>query len=203
MQPGHRPWRRSTTKKVGTHAPQEEGLRLHQAADPGRSGHARPARRPGPRSARRQHHGVRQGVQRRDGGPARQRHPGRDHGLRGPLVHLRHEDPAGRRADQEGRWRRQGLRRAAQDQGRQALARPGPRDRPSEDGRPQRQRRGDGEHASSPAPLARWASTPSSEPSSRLDVTRPHGIRTVCRRPRGRTSAGPHHDSTTTQGAVP
>src|SRR6476469_182102 len=148
MQPGHRPSRTTgvgpATQKVGTHAPQEEGLRLHQAADPGRSGHARPARRPGPRPARRQHHVVRQGVQRRDGGPARQRHPGRDHGLRGPLVHLRDEDPAGRRAHQEGRWRRQGFRRAAQDQGRQALARPGPRDRSSEDGRPQRQRRGDG-----------------------------------------------------------
>ena len=30
-------------------------------------------------------------------------HPGRDHGLRGPLVHLHHQDPAGRRPDQGGR----------------------------------------------------------------------------------------------------
>ena len=34
---------------------------------------------------------------------ARQRHPGRDHHLRGPVVHVHHQDPAGRRADQEGR----------------------------------------------------------------------------------------------------
>jgi large subunit ribosomal protein L11 len=40
--------------------------------------------------------------------PARQCHPRRDHGLRRPLVHLRHQDPAGRRADQEGRRRAKG-----------------------------------------------------------------------------------------------
>ena len=50
--------------------------------------------------------------------PAGQRHPGGDLGLRGPLVHLHHQDPAGARADQEGRGRREGQRRAAQDQGR-------------------------------------------------------------------------------------
>jgi len=41
-----------------------------------------------------QHHGVRQGVQRRDGVPAWQRHPRGDHGVRGPLVHLHHQDPS-------------------------------------------------------------------------------------------------------------
>ena len=30
------------------------------------------------------------------------RDPGRDHGLRGPLVHVHHQEPAGRRADQAG-----------------------------------------------------------------------------------------------------
>ena len=37
--------------------------------------------------------------------------PGRDHGLRGPLVHLHHQDAAGRAADPQGRRGRQGLRR--------------------------------------------------------------------------------------------
>ena len=32
-----------------------------------------------------------------DRGAARQRRPGRDLGLRGPLLHLHHQDPAGRR----------------------------------------------------------------------------------------------------------
>ena len=82
-----------------------------------------------------------QGVQRCDGEPARQRHPRGDHRLRGPVLHLHHEDAPGRRADQEGCGCRQGLRRAEQDQGRQAHQGPAPRDRGDEDARPQRQRR--------------------------------------------------------------
>ena len=39
--------------------------------------------------------------------------PGRDHGLRGPLVHVHHQDAAGRRADQAGGRHREGLGRAA------------------------------------------------------------------------------------------
>ena len=35
--------------------------------------------------------------------PGRPHHPGRDHGLRGPLVHLRHQDAARGGPDQEGR----------------------------------------------------------------------------------------------------
>src|SRR5699024_8555603 len=100
-------------------------------------GHPGPARRPGTGSARRQHHGVRQGVQRRHGGHARQRRPRRDHRLRGPFLHLHHEDPAGRAADQEGRRCEEGLRRAAQDQGRQDLQGPDPRDRRDQDARPE------------------------------------------------------------------
>ena len=75
------------------------------------AGQPRPARRPRARSARRQHHGVLQGVQRRDGVAAWQRRPRRDHGVRRPFVHVHHQDPAGRRAHQEGRRRPQGLRR--------------------------------------------------------------------------------------------
>ena len=90
--------------------------------------------------------------------PARPGHPGRDLGLRGPLVHLRHQDAAGRPADPQGRGRREGLRRAAQAQGRHDHPRAGPRDRrrprcptstPTTSTPPRR---------SSPAPPARWAS---------------------------------------------
>ena len=51
-------------------------------------------------------------------------HPGRDHGLRGPLVHLHHEDAAGRRADQAGRRDREGLGRAEPREGRRRSRRP-------------------------------------------------------------------------------
>ena len=99
---------RQPRKKDPEHASQEEGRRPDQAADQGRCRDPRAADRPRAGSARRQHHGVLQGVQRRDRVAARQRHPGGDHGLRGPLLHLHHQDPAGRRADQEGRRRAKG-----------------------------------------------------------------------------------------------
>ena len=76
--------------------PKKKVTGCHQAADQGRRGHAGAADRPRAGPARRQHHGVLQGVQRRDRVAARQRHPRGDHGLRGPLLHLHHEDPAGR-----------------------------------------------------------------------------------------------------------
>lgn len=47
------------------------------------------------RSARCQHHGVRQGVQRGDRAPARQHHPRRHHGLRRPHLRLHHQDAPG------------------------------------------------------------------------------------------------------------
>ncbi len=53
-----------------------------------------PSRRHGPRAPRRADDGVRQAVQRRHRGQGRPGHPGRDHHLRGPVVHLRPEDPA-------------------------------------------------------------------------------------------------------------
>ena len=79
-------------------------------------------------------------VQRGDRVAARPDRPGRDLGLRGPLVHLRHQDAAGRPAAARGRRRREGQRRAAQDEGRQGHDGPGARDREDQDGRPQRQR---------------------------------------------------------------
>ena len=61
------------------------------------AGQANPAPPVGPcaRTAPGQHHAVLPGVQRPDAGQDGHHHPGRDHGLRGPLVHLHHEDPAG------------------------------------------------------------------------------------------------------------
>jgi large subunit ribosomal protein L11 len=44
------------------------------------------------RPARREHHGVLQGLQRADRARERPHHPRRDHGLRGPVVHVHHED---------------------------------------------------------------------------------------------------------------
>ena len=41
--------------------------------------------------------------------PERPHHPGRDHGLRGPLLHLHHEDAARGRPDQGGAAPREGL----------------------------------------------------------------------------------------------
>ena len=78
---------------------EEEGPRSRQDPDPGRPGVARAARRHGARPARRRDHGLLQGVQRSHRGPARHDRPGRDLDLRGPLVLVRHEDPAGARAD--------------------------------------------------------------------------------------------------------
>ena len=73
-----------------------------------------PATRPrrprwaGARPARRQHHGVLQAVQRAHAGPGRAHHPGRDHDLHRPLVHLHHQDAAGAGAAQARGGARQG-----------------------------------------------------------------------------------------------
>src|SRR5699024_4985197 len=158
------------TERV-TYASQEEGHRPDQAPDPGRRREPRPADRPRTGSARREHHGVLQGLQRRHRVPARQRGPGGDHRLRGPLLHLHHQDPAGRRADQEGRRRDQGLGHPAHHQGRLADPGPGARDRRDQDDRPERQRCGrrredhrryrplDGDHGRQLTPRRRPAST--------------------------------------------
>ncbi|CAA9403478.1 MAG: LSU ribosomal protein L11p (L12e), partial [uncultured Phycisphaerae bacterium] len=119
----------------------EEGPHHHQAAVARRAGHPGPARRPCARPARHQHHGVLQGVQRADPGGRRHGHPRRHHGLRGSLVHLRHQDAARGGADQAGHRAGEGLGRAAHEEGGHDHARPDPRDRREEARRPQRQRR--------------------------------------------------------------
>ena len=82
----------------------EEDHRFHQAPGSRRQGQPVAAHRAGAGSARRQHHGVLQAVQRPHAGAdqGRRHDPGRDHGLLGPLVHLHHQDAAGADPDQEG-----------------------------------------------------------------------------------------------------
>ncbi len=65
LTPGPDPHRRTSRRK--SNASEEEETRSdRQAADQGRHGQPGPAGRPGPGPARRQHHGVLQGLQRRD-----------------------------------------------------------------------------------------------------------------------------------------
>ena len=67
------------------------------------------ARRHRARPPRRGDHGLLQGVQRRRPSPSGARSSRRDHDLRGPLVHVRHQDPADAGAAPPGRRARQGL----------------------------------------------------------------------------------------------
>ena len=78
---------------------------------PAGAGHARAARRHRARPARRGDHGLLQGVQRRDRGPAGHDRPRRDHDLRGPLVHVHHQDAAHAGAAARGGRAREGLAR--------------------------------------------------------------------------------------------
>ena len=71
----------------------------------------------------------------------RHHHPRGDHRLRGPLVHLHHQDAAGGRAAPRGPGHRQGLGRAQARQGRHASPGAGARDRRDQDAGSQRQRR--------------------------------------------------------------
>ena len=84
------------------------------------AGQANPAPPVGPALGQpwRQHHGLLQGVQRRDGGQARAGHSRRDHRLRGSLVRLRAQDPTGRQIDLEGCRCSEGFGDAAHRQGR-------------------------------------------------------------------------------------
>ena len=71
---------------------------------------------------------------------ARPDHPGRDHDLRRPQLHLRPQDPAGAGADPSGGRPREGRRDDRPRSGRFDHACAGRRDRQDEDARPERQR---------------------------------------------------------------
>ena len=89
----------------------------------------------------------------------RRRHddPGRHHGLRGPLVHVHHEDAAGRRAHQAGRRPREGLGRAAPREGRHDHRRPRCARSPSASSPTSTPTTSTRRRRSSPAPPVRWA----------------------------------------------
>ena len=78
----------------------------------------------------------------------RPHHAGRDHRLRGPLVHLHHEDAAGGCPDQGGAEPREGLGRAEPHEGRPPDAGAGAPDRRDEARRPERARRRAGDEGS-------------------------------------------------------
>src|SRR6516165_2964283 len=90
--------------------------------------------RPRAWSARPQHHGILQGVQRADA-EGRKEHPdpGDHHHLRGPFLHLRDEDAADVLLPQAGRKNPVRVEGPGPRQGRQGDPRPGARDRREED----------------------------------------------------------------------
>ena len=81
-----------------------------------------------------------QDLQREDRGPGGPGHPGPDHHLRGPQLHVHPQDAARRGPAAQGRRRREGLATTGREHGRHGHPRPGARDRPDQDGRPQRRR---------------------------------------------------------------
>ena len=111
------------------------------------------------RSAGRQHHGLLQELQREDREGRRADHPGRRHGLRGPVLHLHHEDAAGVDAAEARREHRQGIGRAEQEQGRHGDGEAGRGDREAEDARSELPTRSRRRSRPSPARPGRWAST--------------------------------------------
>ena len=85
-----------SAKGLGALAHGEESrIGTDQAADSGRAGDAGASGGPGARPGRRQHHGLLQDVQRPHRRRRRADHPGGDHGLRRPQLHLHHQDAAG------------------------------------------------------------------------------------------------------------
>ena len=64
-------------------------------------------------------------------------HPGRRHGLRGPVLHLHHQDAAGAGAAEARGEHRQGIGRAEQEQGRHRHGEAGRGDRQAEDAGPE------------------------------------------------------------------
>ncbi|CAA9304781.1 MAG: LSU ribosomal protein L11p (L12e), partial [uncultured Gemmatimonadetes bacterium] len=118
----------------------EESHRVHQA--PGSRRRGQPGAPRGPRAgpARREHHGVLQAVQCAHAGSAGNDHSRRDHRVRGPLLHVHHQDAPGGGADQEGHRPGQGLRLVEEDQGGHAHAGAAAHHRRNQDARPERGR---------------------------------------------------------------
>ena len=162
---------RPTRRRAQEHG-QEEGRGRREDPDPGRQGHAGPARGHRARPPRRRHHGLLQAVQRRHREPGRHHRARRDHRLRGPGVHVHPQDAAHAGAAARGGRPRQGLdrRRARPSSARS----PRPRSRRSPRSRcptstPTTSRRPRSRCGAPPAP---WASR-SSEPATRATPAHP------------------------------
>src|SRR2546426_1165156 len=135
----------------------------------GGAGQSQPAGRTRPRPARRQHHGVLQGLQRPDSGADRADHPRHHHRIRGPVVHVRHQDPSCRRAAQARGRHREGIGRGGQEEGGPGDPATGGRDREAQDARPHcgrpRGRRPDGRgHRAQPRARGRVTDSRGDEP---------------------------------------
>ena len=134
---------------------------LHQAAGAGRQGQSVAADRAGARSARPEHHGILQAVQR-----ARPRRwkPGMPIPVvitvfQRPHLHVRHQDAAGQLLPEEGgRASRRAPRRSVREIVGKVTKAQVREIAETEDGRPQRQRRRGGDGPGRRARPARWAS---------------------------------------------
>src|SRR6266550_1019224 len=120
-----------------------DGQANHRSSEVAGAGRAGDACSPGGHGARapwRQHHGIREAVQREDrqrpgDGDARRRDD-----LQGPHLHVRDQDAACRGLAQESSGHREGLGDLQPGEGRQSHARPAPDDRRAEDAGPERDR---------------------------------------------------------------
>jgi transcriptional antiterminator NusG len=92
----------------------EESCRANQVADSGGTGKSRAAGRTCAGPAGRQHHGVLQGIQRRNQRPGWNGDTRCYHGLSGQIIHLHHQVAPRFRALEEGRWNRVGIQDAQQ-----------------------------------------------------------------------------------------
>ncbi len=112
----------------------KESDRIPEASGPGRCGESFAPDRSRAWSARSQHHGILQGVQRPDA-EGRKEHPdpGGHHDLCRSFLHLRDEDPADVLLPQAGRQDPVRLEGAGPRQGRQGDQGAGARDRREED----------------------------------------------------------------------
>src|SRR5216117_528712 len=116
----------------------QTSYRNRQAAGAGWAGDAGAAggHRAGP--PRREHHGLREAVQREDRESGRDGHARRGDDLQGPHVHVYHQDAARRGPAQEGSGHREGLTDLQPGEGRQGHPRPAPEDRRDQDAGSQR-----------------------------------------------------------------
>src|SRR5262245_43779065 len=98
----------------------KEDFRLYQVAGAGGESESRAADWPGVGSAWREHHGILQGVQRKDrtDGSGHE-DSGGHHGLRRSFVHVRNEDATGRGPFEEGGGNFERFRQAEQGKSRQ------------------------------------------------------------------------------------